>query len=203
MRKLKFVIFIGLLLASTLALAASSPVDMVKNVSDQVLNRLKNERSAIKSNPNRVLTIVDQVLLPHVDFEEMSRRVLALAWRNAKPAQRAQFQREFSRLVVRTYAGALNAYTDQTIQFLPIRGAGGSTVEVRTLIRQSGGSPIPVNYRLIRSGNEWKVYDLVIEGVSLVNSFRSQFAEPIRQQGLDRVIADIAERNRKGITARE
>jgi phospholipid transport system substrate-binding protein len=203
MRKLKWVIFIGLLCTSLIAWATGSPVDMVKSVSDQVLTRLKAERGSIKANPNRVYTIVDQVLLPHVDFEEMSRRVLALAWRNAKPGQRAQFQREFSKLVVRTYAGALNAYTDQTIQFLPLRSSPGNTVEVRTLIHQSGGSPIPVNYRLIRSGGEWKVYDLVIEGVSLVNSFRSQFAEPIRQQGLDKVIVDIADRNRRGVTARE
>jgi phospholipid transport system substrate-binding protein len=201
MRKLKWVVFIGLLCTSLVALAASSPVATIKGVSDQMLSRLKSEQGAIKANPARVYTIVNQVLLPHVDFEEMSRRVLALAWRNAKPAQRAQFQREFSKLVVRTYAGALNAYTDQTIQFLPVRGASGNTVEVRTLIHQSGGSPIPVNYRLIHSGGDWKVYDLVIEGVSLVNSFRSQFADPIRQQGLDKIIADIAERNRKGTTA--
>lgn len=172
------------------------PLTVVRNTADHVLARLAVEQDVIRANPGRVHVLVDEIVVPHFDFQRMSSWVLGKHWRRASEAQRAQFPQEFRTLLVRTYATALSEYTDQRIDYLPLRMQPGDTdVTVRTEIHQGAGPNIPVSYRLHQSGGQWKVYDVVIDGISLVTTYRSTFASHIRQRGLDGLIESLASKN--------
>ena len=195
-----FIVFLLVLLLPVAAMAASAPQQMLQTVSDQMIAELVANRAKVKTDPNYIVDLVDRMLVPHVDFDEMSKRVLATHRREATPAQRERFKVEFSKLVVRTYSTAFRQYTDQKVEFFGERAAEGDAnrVEIKSLIKQDGGQqPIPVNYRLINKNGEWKVYDLNVDGVSLVSNFREQFSSSINNQGLDTVINDIAARNKQ------
>jgi phospholipid transport system substrate-binding protein len=128
----------------------------------------------------------------------MSSWVLGKYWRTATPAQRDRFTQEFRTLLVRTYAKSLSEYTDNKITYLPMRGSPQqSEVKVRTEVEQPGGFPIPIDYDLYRKGDDWKVYDVTIDGVSLVTNYRTTFANQIREDGLDKLIATLADRNQQ------
>jgi len=196
--------FILSVLCPIAAMAVSAPQQMLQTVSDQMIEQLVANRSKVQANPNYIVNLVDKLLVPHIDFEEMSKRVLAVHWRDATPEQRARFQQEFSKLVVRTYSTAFREYSDQKIQFFDERAAQDdpTRVEIKSLIEQDNGQKaIPVNYRLINKGGDWKVYDLNVDGVSLVSNFREQFSAQINNQGLDALIADIAQRNQQKMSA--
>jgi len=126
----------------------------------------------------------------------MSKRVLPpRIWNSATSAQRAQFQKEFTRLVIRTYASALTSYQDQEVHFFPVRVRSGNTVEVRSEITSSSSSPISVTYRLLNNGGQWKLYDMSVEGVSLISSFRSQFAEILSNGNMDTLLKRLSKHN--------
>ena len=157
------------------------PVTFLHGISDQLLMHLKQDRSKIEANPQYVYQIVDEVLVPYVDTDRMSRSVVPRSiWVAATPAQQQAFVKSFLNLVVRTYASALDAYTDQQIKYLPIRVRGAyqdqSQVQVNSQIVRSDGPPVAVVYRLAKTNGQWKVYDMTVEGISLLQSFRSQFA---------------------------
>jgi len=136
-------------------------------------------------------------ILPNFDFEKVSRLVLGKNWTNATPEQKTAFQAEFKTLLLRTYATALSKYKNQTIEYKPFRmEAGADTATVKTAIQQSGGDPISVDYSLGKKADDWKVFDIVIEGVSLVTNYRSQFAQEIRQNGLDSLTKKLADKNK-------
>lgn len=205
MRTLMKVGLLSVLLFFTSALLAITPPDeLISNISSQVLQELRdaNANNLKNKNPNYVTEIVNHLLVPHADFAEMSRRVLGLAWRKASASQRERFEKEFSTLVVRTYGTALEDFRDQKIAFpkRPLRyNSKGNLAEVRTVIREAGKADTPVNYRLVKRASGWKVYDIIIEGVSIVNSYRTQFQASIRRDGLDKVIVDIAAKNRQSV----
>lgn len=184
--------------AGGLAFAAQSPQELVKQTTDQMLSKLRDERQVIDQHPERIYDLVDQIVLPHFDFERMSQLVLGKYWRSASPEQRQRFVEQFRNLLVRTYAKSLSSYTDNKVNFLPFRG--GPTpqdVTVRTEVEQPGGFPIPIDYSLYLKDDEWKVYDVVVDGVSLVTNYRTTFANQIRQDGLDKLIATLANRNQQ------
>ena len=179
---------IVILLFAVPAFAGSSPVDMLKKTSDQLLQSLKQNKNKIKENPNYVYQLTDEILLPHVDITAMSRLALGRQhWMAANAAQRKQFMQEFSNLMVRTYATALSAYTDEEIKFRPLRIDPNKEkrVQVDSVIIQRGGPSIPVSYRLFKRGDDWKVYDMTVDGVSMVQSFHSQFANEVSKNGMD------------------
>lgn len=183
------------------AMAQSSPMNMLQNTSDQMLSALKANRTTLKSDPNTVYHIVNEILVPHVDVEVMSRLVLGRnAWMQATPEQRDRFTREFTRLVIHTYSSALASYTDETVRFMPIRGGyeGRARLQVQSMIVRHDGPPVRVNYRLESTGNDWLVYDFTVEGVSMVESFRSQFSEELANESLDMVIRKMAQHNSEG-----
>ncbi len=189
------------LLAAAITLdvsASTSPAaeQLVKDTADHVIKVLKSEREVIEQNPDRLYSIVDEYIIPHFDFEKMSQRVLGKYWNRATPEQQAKFVNEFQILLVRTYATALKEYSEQTIEFLPTREHdGGEEVTVRTQISQSGSPPIPIHYEMYRKDSMWKIFDVLIDGVSLVINYRSTFSSEIRQNGVDGLIARLAKHN--------
>jgi phospholipid transport system substrate-binding protein len=178
--------------------AVQSPQALVEQTANQMLDKLRAERKVIDEHPGRIYELVNEIVLPHFDFERMSTWVLGKYWRTATPEQRKEFVEQFRTLLVRTYAKSLSSYTDNKLTYLPFRGGPQQTdVTVRTEVDQPGGFPIPIDYSLYLKGDEWKVYDVTIDGVSLVTNYRTTFANQIRQDGLDKLIASLASRNKQ------
>jgi len=178
--------------------AVQSPQDLVQQTADRMLNKLRTERQVIDQHPGRIYELVNEIVLPHFDFERMSSWVLGKYWRTATPDQRARFTQEFRTLLVRTYAKSLSEYTEKKISYLPMRAAAQDTdVKVRTEVEQPGSFPIPIDYSLYLKGDAWQVYDVTIDGVSLVTNYRTTFSSEIRQDGLDKLIATLADRNKQ------
>lgn len=180
------------LLFSLSVWAATSPVGMLKSTSDQMVSALKSNRLKIKQSPSYVYTLTEKILLPHVDMTAMSRLALGRQhWSAATPKQREDFVQAFTGLMVRTYATALSSFTDEEIKFKPLRidPAKEKRVQVDSLIIQRGGPSIPVSYRLFRRDGSWKVYDITVDGVSMVQSFHSQFTNEVAKGGMDGLLA--------------
>lgn len=193
-------LFSGLLLIifCSIAMAATSPLDTLQTVSNQVLAELKSKQKSLKSDPSISYNIIKRQLLPHVDITGMARSVLGReAWAQANPAQRQQFMQAFTELLIRTYAKAFSAYTDEGVKFYPIRGGieGHSRVQVQSEVIRSNGPAIGVNYRLVLLGNEWKVYDFTVENISMLQSFRAQFNEELHHGGLTALLQKLAQHN--------
>lgn len=181
--------------ASVLA-AQASPQEVLEKITNEMIVALVKDQDKIQSDPNFIYQLVDTVLVPHVDFEEMSRRVLGVHWRNASEQQRKEFVNEFSQLVVRTYGSAFREYSDQSVNFLDtIQRGGGEYVDSRAQIIQPGKPPVSILFSMIDVDNDWKVYDFSVENISLVSSFRSQFFPIIRQNGIDGLISEIKDKN--------
>jgi len=180
------------------ALAQGSPIDLLQSLTDQMISGLKQNKASLKSNPALVYSLANRIIVPHADLEEMSMRVLSpTVWRQATSQQRSRFKNEFTTLLIRTYASALADYTNETVKFYPVRGGyeGKTSVEVKSLIIRSDGPSIPVNYRLTSRGSVWKLYDMSVEGISLLESFRSQFADKLSQGNMDKLIQDLVVHN--------
>lgn len=175
---------------------STSPAELVANTATEVLNRLHADPSATSANPKRLYEIAEEVVLPHFDFKRMSQRVLGKHWRTATPEQRQRFIDEFKTLLVRTYATAVSDYRDAKLTFQPARELGTGTWRVRSNVdRGSGAPPLTVDYDVYRGGDEWKVYDVAINGVSLVVSYRAGFNTDITKLGMDGLIDQIAQHN--------
>lgn len=188
-------LFVGTAFAATV----SSPLTILKSTSSQLISTLHKEKASLKNNPQVVYDITRKILLPHADLQRMARSVVDRGvWAKATVAQRDAFTVQFTSLLVHTYAAALAAYNDQDIQFSPIRGdySKQQSVEVNSQIVARGKPNINIGYRLIRDGNDWKVYDLSVEGISLLQSFRSQFAQ-VAQQGIVKLTERLAQHNAK------
>ena len=176
---------------------------LITTTADRMLSALKSEDKILRNNPRRVHKLVDKHLLPHIDFEYMSRLVLAKSWSGATADQRKRFIHEFRQFLIRFYTAALIEYTkghsipQDVMQFLPLRTVHGETkVTVRSEIRQPESTQaVPVNYLLYLNGNQWKVYDVNVDGISMVVNYRSNFMREIRKAGLDGLIARLAKRN--------
>lgn len=177
--------------------ADSDPIDMLKSASTQMLDTLQKQKAQIKRNPEILQDIVNRILVPHVDVTSMSRSVVGRTyWQQATPAQRNEFMNEFTQFVIKSYAVALSSYRDEKVKFYPIRGGvvGKTRIEVQSDILQKDGPSIPVSYRLVKQGSVWKVYDFSVEGISMVQSYRSQFAAVLSQGGLPNLIARLKSR---------
>lgn len=179
--------------------AKESPDAMLKNVTQNLITELRQQDKSVRQNPAHIYDIINRILVPHVDWEAMAQWVIGRsAWTQATPAQRKAFAKEFRDLLIRTYASTLRAYNNQTIEYLPIRGGvQGKRVQISSTIKEPGREPIRVTYRLADKGADWKVYDISIEGVSLLKGFQAQFAPEIRQSGLDALIQRLHQHNEK------
>jgi phospholipid transport system substrate-binding protein len=192
----------ALLAAATLALAPlahaadEAPDALIKRLSEDVMASIKSDKALQSGEINRIMALVDSKIMPNVDFQRMTAAAVGPAWRQATPEQQKRLQDEFKTLLVRTYAGALEQVNDQVISFKPQRAAATDTeVVVRTEVR-GRGDPIQLDYRMEKTPTGWKIYNLNVLGVWLVETYRSQFAEEISKKGVDGLIATLAERNR-------
>lgn len=174
---------------------SSDPVSLLQYIANNMISGLKANKATLKTKPQIVYNLAYKYVVPYADLPEMSKRVVpARVWQSASPAERAQFQKEFTRLLIRTYASALASYEDQVVKFYPVRG-GGRTVQVNSQIQSSRSQPINVSYRLVNSGSGWKLYDMSVEGVSMLDSFRSQFADILSQGNMNSLLNRLSTHN--------
>lgn len=196
-----FVISLFLLASNTLyAKPIQTASNLIQVTANRMLTQIKQDQVQINTNPRHVYDLVNEILLPHIDFERMSRWVLGKHWRRASAVQKQDFVEEFRNLIIRTYSTALLEYSDQEIRFLPVRDLSNpDQTSVRTEVRQKSGPSIPISYDLYKNdADEWKVYDVSIDGISLVANYRSSFASQIRRSGsLDRVINQMKSRTQQ------
>ena len=194
----RFFIGLSLLCFASASFAAEAPDELVKRTAEDVLTIIKTDKDIQAGNQEKLFALTEEKILPNFKFDKVSRLVLGKNWTKATLAQKTAFQSEFKSLLLRTYATALSKYKNQTIEYAPLRMTdGATTASVKTSIVQSGGQPIAVNYTLEKQADAtWKVYDIVIEGVSLVTNYRGQFAQEIRQNGLDSLIKKLADKNK-------
>ncbi len=178
--------------------AAQAPDALVLKLSNDVLESIKRDKSLKAGDQARLNALVDEKILPYVNFEKMTQLAVGRGWRQATPEQRSQLTREFRTLLVRTYSGAVSAVTDHQVQMRPFRAQPNDTdVLVRTQVVPSHGDPIQLDYRLEKTGAGWKIYDVSVLGVWLVENYKSQFAAEVNQNGIDGLIKLLAERNRQ------
>lgn len=201
MKKFFSVFMATLLIASLLNISAAhaeiTADELVKQTADDVLATIKNDKDIQAGNQQKIFALAEEKIMPNFDFDRVCRMVLGKNWKTATPEQQAVFQKEFRSLLLRTYATALGKYRNQTIEYKPLRAEpDAKNVSVKTQILQPGGQPIAVDYSLVKVENGWKVYDIVIESVSLVTNYRSQFSNEIRTNGIDSLNKKLAEKNK-------
>ena len=185
-----------LALASVQAQTATAPDALIKQVSTEVIDTVKADKAIQAGDVGKIISLVDSKVMPHVNFQRMTASAVGRHWRAATPEQQKRLQDEFKILIVRTYAGALTQVKDQTVQLKPLRaGADDSEVVVRTEVKGKGDS-IQLDYRLEKNGSGWKIYDVNVLGVWLVEQYKSSFAQEIGTAGVDGLIAKLAERNK-------
>lgn len=200
--KHRFALFLLVLFASAAQATPLAPDALIRSVSEEVLEIVRQDKDIRSGNAQKTLNLVETKILPHFNFARMTRLALGREGRAATPEQLATLTGEFRNLLVRTYSKALTEYRDQQIVFRPFSMKPDDTeVRVRTEIRQSGGKPIPMDYYLEKTPNGWKVYDIEVAGASLVISYRSSFAQEIQQGGIDGLIRSLQARNRSGDAA--
>lgn len=193
----KLLIALSMLCLSMSVFAVEAPDELVKRTAEDVLATVKSDADIQAGNQDKIFALAEEKILPNFNFDKVSRLVLGKNWTKATPEQKTGFQTEFRTLLIRTYATALSKYKNQTIEYKPLRMAeGADTVSVKTAIMQPGGQPIAVDYSLEKKADTWKVYDIVIEGVSLVTNYRGQFAQEIRQNGIDSLIKKLGDKNK-------
>ena len=203
--------FIPWLLAATLvvagtlaqAQAAKAPDVLIKEVSTDVLDAVKADKSIKQGDVQKVIALVDAKVMPYVDFQRMTSSAVGRYWRQATPEQQKRLQEEFKVLLVRTYSGALAQVQDQTVEIKPMRGtAADKEVVVRTEIR-GRGDPVQLDYRLEQAAaGAWRIYDVNVLGVWLVENYRNTFSQEIGANGIDGLISKLAERNAKAGAAK-
>lgn len=200
----KYVLSFLLVLASWICVAnvfaatgasQGNPVSLLQYIADNMISGLKSNKASLKTKPSVVYGLAYKYVVPYADIPEMAKRVLPpQVWNSASADQRMKFQKEFTRTLIRTYASALSAYEDQTVRFFPVRGGyeGLKSVEVNSEITSPSTQPVRVSYRLLRVGSVWRLYDMSVEGVDMLESFRSQFADILAQGNIDLLISRMS-----------
>jgi phospholipid transport system substrate-binding protein len=194
----------GLLRALMLWMAVALPVSaqdsepeaLVKKITEEVLAALKTDKQLAAGDREKAVKLAEQKILPHVDFEEATRLAVGRGWKEASPEQRKKLIAEFRNMLVRTYSNAIGTYEGQTMKVLPSRvkpGEGEATV--RNQFLRPGGKPILIDYSMRKTDSGWKIYDIVVEGVSLVLTYRSEFDAVVKQEGVDGLIKRLGQKN--------
>jgi phospholipid transport system substrate-binding protein len=176
-----------------------APDALVKRISDDVIAAIKQDSAIQAGDPKKIRALVDAKVLPHFNFRRTAQIAMGQSWRRATPEQQAQLVSQFKLLLVRTYSGALASYRDQVIEFRPLRAKPGETeVTVRSLVKQGGTAAVAIDYDLEKRDSGWKVFDVRVDGISLAANYRSAFADEIRNNGIDGLIALLASKNGQG-----
>lgn len=203
MKKISGLLATVALVLSSWAVADTVPPDvLVKNTATEVLEVIKKDKDIQSGDMKKIVALTEEKILPHFSFDRMSQLVLGRNWLKSSKDQQEKFVNEFRNLLVRTYSSALAKYRNQSMEYKPLRAQPGDTrVVVKTLILQSGSQPVKVDYSLEKMGEEWKVIDITIEDVSIVTSYRSQFDDTVKKDGMDTLIQKLVDKNRQGATS--
>ena len=202
MKRLFAMLFAALMLAPAVQ-AAEAPDVLISRLSTEMIDRIRADEQLQAGNLGRMSELVDTVLMPHVNFQRMTALAVGRNWRGASPEQQKQLMAEFRALLLRTYSGALAAAKDQSVRLKPMRAdPADKEVIVRSeVVQPRGGEPIQLDYRLEKGGDGWKIFDVNVLGVWLVQTYRSQFAQEVSAGGIDGLIRSLAEKNRSAGTA--
>ena len=197
-RTISSLIFAAATLGATAAFAQTAPDAMIKQVAGDVIESVKNDKAIQAGDVSRIHGLVDTQVMPHVDFQRMTAAVVGKSWKTATPEQQAKLQAEFKTLLIRTYAGALTRVNAQTsVDLKPLRAAAEETdVTVRTSIKGTGGDPVEIDYKLEKLPAEWKIFDVNVLGVWLVDQYKSSFAQQIASGGIDGLITTLVAKNK-------
>jgi phospholipid transport system substrate-binding protein len=195
-------ILLALLVSALLPFGAAaqemSPEELVKKVTAEVLDAVKSDKALAQGDRTKALALAEEKILPHIDFQEATRLAVNRAWAAATPEQQTKLVGEFRTMLIRIYSQSLDAYQGQTMRVMPLKAAPGATdVTVRNQYLRPGQSAIVVDYEMRRTPAGWKIYDIVVEGVSLVLTYRSEFEQVTRASGVDGLLARMAEKNKR------
>lgn len=197
LKKLSFA-FVALSFAGLASAAVEAPDALVKRLSEDILATAKNDKQIQAGSQTRIQQVVDEKIIPHVDFQRTTALAVGRSWRQATPEQKAQLTEEFKKLLTFTYTGAISQVTNQKFEYLPFRAAADDKdVVVNTRVVQPRGEPVQLSYRLIKSDSGWKIYDINVLGAWLIESYKGSFATEINKSGIDGLIASLKDRNAK------
>jgi len=172
------------------------PEDLVKKITQDVLDTIKSDKQLAAGDRQKAIKLAEEKILPHVDFEEATRLAVARGWKEATPEQRKKLVAEFRNMLVRTYSNAISAYEGQTMKVMPVRMKPGDTdATVHNQFIRPGAKPVLVDYAMRKTEKGWKIYDIVVEGVSLVLTYRSEFDAVVKQDGIDGLIKRLSQKN--------
>jgi phospholipid transport system substrate-binding protein len=197
MNKLMQFVMSGLLVVSLSAVAELLPPDVLaKNTTNDVLRIIKQDKDLKNGNPQKLLELVEEKVLPNFDFQQMTQLAVGQNWRKATPAQQEKLVNEFRTMLVRTYSASLSSVLDYQIDFKPLKAAASAVdVTVNTQVSKPGAPPIPIDYRMEKQPIGWKVYDVLVDNVSMVTVYRNSFNSEVRRGGIDGLLASLARRN--------
>ena len=187
----------GILVASLAHAQFEAPDVLVKNVTTEVVELIAKDKQIRAGDRARLVELIEAKVLPHFNFQSMTALAMGQSWNKADAAQRKVLIEEFKTLLVRTYASALAAYSDQRLDYRPLRARPTDTdVTVQVRVIQPGAQPVPIDYSMERTGSGWKVYDVMVGGVSLVANYRTEFNGTVRSSGVDGLIKNLQAKNR-------
>ncbi|TAK83670.1 MAG: ABC transporter substrate-binding protein [Betaproteobacteria bacterium] len=194
MRRLLLLFFV--FLAGPALAEELSPEDLVKKVTSDVLAAVKSDKELAAGDKQKALKLAEEKVLPLIDFQEATRLAVGRAWRQASPEQKKKLVEEFRSMLVRTYSNAIGTYQGQTMKVLPSRTKPGDTeATVRNQYIRPGAKPVAVEYQMHKTDQGWKIYDITVEGISLVITYRSEFDQVVKQDGIDGLIKRLREKN--------
>jgi phospholipid transport system substrate-binding protein len=189
-------VFLLSFLPATAALAQQTPEDLVKQITTDVLEAIKSDKQLQAGDKRKALQLAEQKVLPHVDFEEAVKLAAGKSWNTATPEQQKRLASEFRSMLIRVYSNAIDSYRGQTMKVLPSRMAPNATeTTVRNQYLRPGAPPVPVDYAMKKTAEGWKIYDISIEGVSMVLTYRAEFEQISRTSGIDGLIKRLQEKN--------
>jgi phospholipid transport system substrate-binding protein len=172
------------------------PEDLVKKVTQEVFDAIKSDKQLAAGDKQKAIKLAEEKVLPHIDFEEATRLAVGRGWAQASPEQKKKLVSEFRNMLVRTYSNAITAYQGQTMKVMPVRMKPGDTeVTVHNQFLRAGGKPVLLDYSMRKTDDGWKIYDIVVEGVSLVLTYRSEFDAVVKQEGIDGLIKRLSQKN--------
>ena len=199
MKQLRNIVGLAFAFVAVSAMAQEAPDALVKRVSQEVLGIIKSDPKVQAGDQARIREVVETKLLPYFDFERITALAMGRNWRQATPEQQKQLTEQFRQLLVRTYSGALTQYRDQTMDYKPLRADASATeVTVRTEVVRQGQAPVPIDYSMAKGASGWKVYDVIVGGVSLVTNYRDEFNAQVQSGGIDGLIKALAAKNASG-----
>ena len=195
----KVLAFLGAMaLAAAVSAQEIAPDQLVQKITAEVLAAIKSDKQLAAGDKQKALKLAEEKVLPYIDFEEATRLAVGRAWSQANPEQKKKLVAEFRNMLVRTYSNAIEAYQGQTLKVLPSRGGkpeGKDEATVRTQFVRAGGQPLPIEFQMRKAEKGWKVYDISVEGISLVLTYRSEFDQVVKQEGIDGLIKRLSQKN--------